>query len=263
VKGIVKWIALVGLAAVASPAFAQTDAGLTQYLDVILEQSKAEDVLGGQAQAMVEQLQAAGTDVDPDALASTLALVREEFALDRLRRDLVAFMADAADADLVAELTRWLDAGANAEIRRVEESFQPPETLEEFARGLQDSAPPQARIQLVARWAATQGAGDFYIILEEAAREAVHGILAKLELGLGDFAPLTRQSYSEQHDRSLQFAIVSFLHRFREVPDGVIERAIGEYESESGQWYIEAYTIGIAEAILNAGARVVARVEDR
>ena len=57
-------------------------------------------------------------------------------------------------------------------------------------------------------------------------------------------------------DQSFQAVVVQFLYRYQGVPDDVIERATAEARTDAGRWFVETYSLGVAEALRAAGSRV-------
>ena len=117
--------------------------------------------------------------------------------------------------------------------------------------------PSGERLNLAARWATARSTGDFYIILDEAERETAHELLKALRSDAPAFVPLSRTEYEREHENQTGTAVLSLLYRFETVSNKLLREAIAEYESESGQWYVESYTFGIVEALWLAGQRAV------
>lgn len=234
----------------------------SEPIDVILQYSMIDNVVQGQGAAVMAQLREGLPGHDEETIGELEALVLEEYSVDLLRADVRQFMLDQSLPVILDDLVGWLGTGAQAEIREIEDSYEPPESLQEYAQGLASNPPPEARILLVAEWARVQGAGDFYVLLQEAARQAAQEMARLVDPASPAYTPLTEELYLQQVQQGFQFALVSFLHRFRPASDELIRTAITEYERESGQWYAEAYSFGVAEAIRSAGRRVQARLNE-
>ena len=61
--------------------------------------------------------------------------------------------------------------------------------------------------------------------------------------------------------QGFEAALVSSLRRYRTVPDSVLLEALSDWESDAGQWYVEAYSLAVVGAIRSAGRRVAASLE--
>jgi hypothetical protein len=151
-----------------------------------------------------------------------------------------------------------MEGGANAEIDRLSTERPPRLTLEEYARTLATDPPSEARVRTVAAFADAQGAGTFYILLDQALSQAAHAVLAEFRPDAPGFTPLAGDPLAASLEASRNAAIVSVLHRDEAVPDDVIRRATAEFASPAGAWYTGAYAYGVAAAIRAAGQRVVA-----
>ena len=241
-------------------AHAQSPAELRAGVEDILEISELESVTTGMAESFTARVVALAGDLSAEQDGRLRASVSEAFTAANLRADVADFMSVEARDGMVTRVLEWLRGGANAEINVIEDGYDPPRSLEEYLAGLETATPPRARIALMGRWAAAQSAGDFSIILDEAGREAAYEVLRALRGEAPDFEELSRREYQQAHDRYTQGAVQSFLYRLEPVPDRLLERAIAEYESESGQWYVETYTFGIAEAVWLAGQRAARRL---
>jgi len=219
----------------------------------LLDFSKVDNVVGARAPEMTRRVAYLAEDLTDQELERLVPAVQDAFAPDRLRADVASFLRSEADEGRIEGILAWMEDGANAELTRLTDGYEPSTSLDEFVRGLQDDPPTQQRILVVARWAEVLGAGDFYVLMDQALSEAAHTILAELRPSLPRFEPLSGQPLFDQLEQSFNASVVTFLHAYEPVPDEVLRRATEEYESEDGQWFVETYSLAVARA-LRAGA---------
>lgn len=197
----------------------------------------------------------AGDLTDPE-LERLVPAVRAAFAPDSLRNDVVGYLTAAALGDgTVQEVLRWHETGANAELQRLADAYEPPLSLSEYARSLAMTPPDRERAELMIAWTESQQAAEFYVLMEQALHEAAHTVWAELRSDVPAFTPLDGAALRNRLEESLRAAVVSFLHRFEGVPLDTVRAALAEYETEAGQWYAETYSLAVAEAIRAAGRR--------
>ncbi|MEM7415664.1 MAG: hypothetical protein AAF389_09235 [Gemmatimonadota bacterium] len=256
--GIALGIATV-MAATAGDVAGQDDGAA---IEAILDYSLVDNILGGQSAAFLMALsEVVGPSVDLEA-AGVATVVAEEFAPERMRDDVVGAMLQSALPVVVGEVSEMLRDGAIGQVSSLLAEYEPPESLEAFVDGLQREGPPRERVELIASLADAQQAAGFYLLLDERARESAHEVAAALTGGGSpEYEPLDEAVEMEQLQRGFQFAIVSFLHRYRPVDDELVASATAEYETAPGQWYVENYSLALAESIRLAALRVVERVQ--
>ena len=248
---------LLSYALVFSPfvATAQSTSPHRANIEGILEFSQVESITSGIGKSLVARVSALAGDLSLDEQNRLRSAISSGFIQHDLHSDIVGFMSVEAKNDVVETVLERLRTGAISEIRRIESAYTPSQSLEKYAAGLEGSMPSGERLNLAARWAAAQSTGDFYIILEEAEREAAHELLRAVRGDAPAFVPLSHSEYEREHESQTGMAVLSLLYRFETVSNELLREAIAEYESESGQWYIESYTFGIVEALWLAGQR--------
>jgi hypothetical protein len=225
--------------------------------DSILAYSEADGVLGRQADVFLAHLREKLPDVPEARWARVVPVIQDEFQPAKLHRDLVGYLVREAPEGRIAEVLHLLRTGATARMDSLTAGFAPEMTFEEYLLSIQDDPPPQERVRLMTRLASAQSAGDFYVVVNEAIRASAHLVARRLQPGIADFVGIQDDEYLELRRRWLQISAVSFLHRFEGVPDALVQEAVEEYQTEAGRWYAESYTMGVAEAVQEAGDRVV------
>lgn len=230
-------------------------------IESILEYSLVENVLSGQSSAFLMAVSdVVGSTVDLEA-RGVPTIVAEEFAPERMREDVVSALLRSALPVVVGEVSEMLRSGAIGQVSDLLADYEPPESLETFMEALQDEAPPRERVALIAGLAEAQQVAGVYLLLDERARESAHAVAAVLTNGAPEFEPLEESVEAEQLQRGFQFAVVSSLQRYRPVSDELVASATAEYESAPGQWYVENYSLALAESIRLAALRVVERLD--
>ena len=224
-------------------------------IEEILELSQVESITSGIGESLMARVSALAGDLSLDEQNRLRSAISSGFIQGDLHSDIVEFMSVEAENDVVETVLDRLRTGATSEIRRIESAYNPPRSLEEYAAGLEASMPSGERLNLAARWVTARSTGDFYIILDEAERETAHELLKALRSDAPAFVPLSRTEYEREHENQTGTAVLSLLYRFETVSNKLLREAIAEYESESGQWYVESYTFGIVEALWLAGQR--------
>jgi hypothetical protein len=109
-------------------------------------------------------------------------------------------------------------------------------------------------------WAEAQRSGEFFVLVQEALREAAYHVAETLRDDAPQFAPLTGDQLAISLQSSLGASVIRFLHGLEPVPDALMARGTREFRSSAGQWFAEAYALGVAQAIREAGNRVVERL---
>ena len=244
----------------AASAAAQSDEDV-QAVEAILEYSLVDNVLSGQAEAFMGAVASVvGSDAELDSVGLE-QIVNEEFSSARMREDVVNTLIASSLPVVLGEVSELLSNGSIRQVSDLLADYEPPETLEEYVQALQVETPPQERIELIAGLADANQAAGFYLLLDETAREAAHDVASVVTDGDAPaFTELDEAVAQQQLQRGFQFAVVSFLHRYRPVGDELIAAATEEYRSSAGQWYVENYSLALAESIRLAALRVLERI---
>lgn len=263
-KAVQVRVLLLSCALVFSPLVATAQSASPQRANIeeILEFSQVESITSGIGESLMARVSALAGDLSSDEQNRLRSAISSGFIQGDLHSDIVEFMSVEAENDVVETVLERLRTGATSEIRRIESAYNPSRSLEEYAAGLDTSMPSGERLNLAARWAAARSTGDFYIILYEAERETAHELLKALRGDAPAFVELSRSEYEREHENQTGMAVLSLLYRFETVSNELLREAIAEYESESGQWYIESYTFGIVEALWLAGQRAARQLSE-
>ena len=230
-------------------------------VEQLLDRSRIESIVSGRAGPFTRRVALLAEDLTDPELELLVPAVRSAFAADRLRRDVADHLErEAPGAATVREIVAWNDSGPVAEMRRIAEAHEPSLSLREYARSLPERPPDRERAVLVVRWVEARQTGTFYVLLDQALAEAAHTVWRAFRPGAPLFTPLQGPALEARLAQSFDAAVVSALHRYEAVPDSVLRGAAAAWESEAGQWYVEAYALAVAEAIRSAGAQVAEMV---
>jgi hypothetical protein len=221
----------------------------------LLELSNVEGVLGSRAPGFSRQAAILMGDPSDAELERLIPAVVDAFTYEVLHEDVVDYMVEEGTPDLVRETLEWMEGGATAAVRRIGEEYEPAQSLEEYANELTDEPPSEARIQLISAWLQAKGEGAFFVLMQEALREAAYRVNGAMRGGAPSFAPLSGDELEIAQINSHGASVIRFLHGYAPAPDQLIRRATAEYESESGQWFVETYALAVAGAIRAAGER--------
>mgnify|MGYP006278274311 FL=1 len=235
----------------------------SEAIQELLDYSLVENVLDGRADAFLTELrELLGPDVD-FASGRVERIVREEFASDRIR----GYVAEQLKVNsLPAELEEaaaLLRGGAIGRVSDLVARYDPPESFEAFVAGLRNSPPAQERVQLLAEFTDAQQAASLYLLLDETVRRGAHRV-ASVMTGGGSppYAELDPAAVRERLQRGRQLAVLSYLHRFRPVEAELLASATADYRTSRGRWFVEAYSLALAESIQLAGLRVAGRLSE-
>ena len=240
---------------------AGVEGGLAASIDQLLDRSGIESIVSGRAGPFTRRVALLVEDLTDPELERLVPAVRPAFAADRLRQDVATRLErEAPGPATVRDILAWNDSGPVAEMRRIADAHEPSLSLLEYARSLPENPPDRERAELIARWVQAQQAGLFYVLMDQALAEAAHTIWRAFRPGAPAFTPLQGPALEARLAQSFDAAVVSALHRYEAVPDSVLGRAVSTWESEAGQWYVEAYSLAVAEAIRSAGERVARAV---
>ena len=228
-------------------------------IEVILGYSLVEPVLEGQAESFLLALSPLiGTEHETTGIER---VVREEFAADRIRTYVVdAFLVGSLPEEL-AEGAELLRNGAIGRVSQLVAEYEPPETLEAFIQAMRATPPRADRVDLLSQFADAQQAASFYLLLDETLRKGAHRVASVVtEDDHSEYVELAPSARGEQLRRGRQFAVVSYLHRFRPVGDDLVTAATQDYLTHAGQWYVRIYSLALADAIQLAALRVAGRL---
>jgi hypothetical protein len=230
-----------------------------EAIDRLLEHARVETIVSARAGAFTRQVALLAEDLTDAELERLVPAVQEAFAPELLRADVRSFIAwEAPDEEMVGEALRMLESGANAEMRRVVDAYEPPLDLQAYMRALLATPPDSDRVDVIVEWTRTQGTGDFYVLLDESLRQAAFEVWATFRPDAPRFQPATGAELQARLVDSFNASVVSFLRAYEPVPDSLLAAATEELASPAGQWYVEAYSLGVAAAMRAAGRRVVA-----
>ena len=243
-------LGLVFIAVGVAPVSAQTADSHT--LDDVLEVTKVRSILDGMPDQFIFEFEQAQSGASAPDDVYRLAAVH--FADSTLYRYVLEGMRERAAGDVVPALSEWLFSEWATAARDAVDGYEPDETLEEYAAGLQTDPPRQERARLMVRFVQANEAGPFYVGLAEAQRDAVRSVGAAL--GDGDLAALpepTEEQEAEVSDYYSTVVLLSFLQQYAPLSDEQVDRLSSAYESESGRWYVRSYSESVADAIRRAG----------
>ena len=252
---------LLGTVLGPAPGHAQAENAHLEQIYEVLEYSKLDAVTGDFVDAFLAQVEsllpAPLSDEDSGRLAES---VKGDFSYDSVRVYVAEAMLERSDPEVVQELLGWLPSGASAEIDELVGDSEPAVDLETYAQSLQANPPPEARIQLVAEWASVQAAGDFYALLLDAQIYAAHRIAGALSADAPAYEPPTPEQLQQYAMGGFNVAVLSFLQRLESIDETLIRSAIEQFSSDSGQWFVEAYSYALGDAIRIAGEHAAARL---
>lgn len=223
----------------------------------LIDASDIDSVLGRRADLFSRQVALLAGDLTDAELEELVPAVRTGFAPDLLRRDVARFLEAEAPAERIEAVLAWLEDGANAEIRRTVDAYDPPVALREWLTEYTEDPPSVTRVRLVARWTEARGTGDFFVLMEQALDEAAYAVRAHFRPDAPSFQPLRNDPLLDRLENSYNAAVLTSLHRTETVPDSVLVAAVQELESDDGQWYVRSWQLAVAEAIRAAGDRVL------
>lgn len=244
---------LIVLASNSAPALAQS--AKAHSFDDILEVTKVKTVLASSSTQFLYVFEQAQPEVSvPDDLRARAAV---HFADSTLYRYVLEAMHERADGEMLLALNEWLFSDWAVEARAIVDAYEPEESLQMFAAGLQADPPRTERARLVARLVRANLPGRFYIGLQKAQRDAVRA--AGQALGIEAAAALPEPSDEDKGQSAEDYDLMtfmSFLQRYAPLTDAQLEKQVSALESESGQWYVRVYSESVADAIRRAGAEL-------
>jgi len=249
----------LGLGAPLSAQVAQLTA--RDAIDSLLVASRLLPVLDGLGRVMVDQVERGAPELAPDVSRRVEVAIARHFAPHLLLESVATLLATAADTPALDELVRGLGTGPAAEARRLADAHRPLVSLPEYAATLTDAPPPQERIQLMLRLARAQGAGPFYLSLAETLRGAAHLTVRAVRPGTPPFRGMPGEEVPLLMEAHAQQAVLGLLYRFETVPDTLVESLAERWETDLGQWFVDAIADAVSEALLAAAERVTAELK--
>jgi len=235
------------------------------HMDVerLLDLAGSDAVLSARGRGVTRQVALLMGDPTDAELERLVPAVVDAFAPDVLRTEVVRHLTEDGSPELAAAALEWMESGATAAIRRIGQQYDPPQTLREYASEMTDEPPSEARVLLFGEWASARGEGDFFVLMQEALREAAVRIHGALRPGAPTFEPIEGEELEQMRASSHGAAVIRLLHAFEPAPDPLIRRSIAEYRSESGMWFTETYALAVARALRAAADRAVDDLSDR
>jgi hypothetical protein len=235
---------------------------LSANLHRLLELSELEGVLGARARAFTRQVAIMIGDPSDAELEDLVDAVYSAFDYGSLRADVHDELLAEATLEATTRVLEWMEGGATAAVRRIGEEYEPEQSLQEYAAEMTDEPPSEARIQLVSAWGEARGEGLFFVLVQEALREASYSVVDAMRPGtVGPFEPLSGDELELAQVNSHGAGVIRLLHGYAPAPDQLIRRATAEYASEEGQWFVDSYTLAVARAVRSAGLRAAEQLQ--
>ncbi len=229
----------------------------------LLELSDLEGVLGARARAFTRQVAIMIGDPSDAELEELVDAVYSAFDYASLREEVHDRIVSGATLAATTRALQWMEGGATAAVRRIGEEYEPGQTIQEYAAEMTDEPPPEARIHLISAWAEARGEGPFFVLIQEALREASYRVVDVMRPGTGEpFEPLSGDELEVAQVNSHGASVIRLLHGYAPAPDQLIRRSTAEYSSEEGQWFVDSYTLAVAEAVRSAGLRAAEQLQE-
>ncbi|MDZ7779594.1 MAG: hypothetical protein U5R14_06595 [Gemmatimonadota bacterium] len=241
---------------------AEEDA-LREDIERLLELRDVEGVLAARSRAFTRRVAIMMGDPSDSELERLVPAVVDAFAYDSLYADVVAYMSQEGTPELAASALEWMEDGATAAVRRIGEEYEPAQTLEEYSNEMTDELPSEERVHLISDWVEARGEGEFFVLMQEALREAAFRVRRAFRPDAPTFEPLSGEELEMARVNSHGASVIRLMHGYAPAPDQLIRRVTAEYESEAGRWFTEAYAMGVASAIRAAGERATRRLSGR
>ncbi len=225
-------------------------------VDFLLAYSEAEGVLAGFRPAFNQHLAQLG--VRPTAeLNAALDEVLTVEALLPIMREAFAAQGEPAAFAAAAELVR---GGAIGRVHAQVDTIELTVPLAEYAATVDASPPPQERLELIGSITQSQAAGEFYLLMSETQREASTMVASAMSVDVSEFVPLPEDQQAELNQQYLIGAFYSFLQRYESVSDAELNQVLAEWQSDTGRWFVRAYSYAVAEVAYEAADRIVQRI---
>ena len=222
----------------------------------LIELSDLEGILGARASSVTRQVAIMIGDPTDAELEELVDAVYSAFDYESLRANVHDRLLEDADLEATTRALQWMEGGATAAVRRIGEEYEPEQSLQEYAAEMTDEPPSEDRIHLISAWAEARGEGLFFILIQEALREASYRMVDAMRPGTGaPFEPLSGDELALARMNSHGAAVIRLLHGYAPAPDQLIRRSTAEYASEEGRWFVDSYTLAVAEAVRSAGLR--------
>jgi hypothetical protein len=250
VAAVTTAVLVLSASSLAAPLAAQAPPAL---VDSLLEHSEVESMLSGVRPGVQAALEAILDVPLPSAVAASLD---DQLAVATLRERMVTEFAMWGDRRDFESALALMASPAMARLDSLVEAAPASESIEEFARGLQADPPAPARVRVVARLAAAQRAGDFFVLIDERMREAAYLIASAVMSDAPPFEPIDEAAWNDAARQNLMGVLISFLYRYRLADDSLLEEVASAWESEAGQWYVESYSYSLGETIKQSAGAV-------
>lgn len=231
------------------------DDALREDVEGLLELRDVEGVLAARSRAFTRRVAIMMGDPSDPELERLVSAVTSGFAYDSLYADVVDYMIEEGTPELAASALEWMEGGAAAAVRRIGDEYEPAQSLDEYANEMTDDPPSEERIHVISAWAEARGEGEFFVLMQEALREAAFRVHAALRPDAPSFEPLSGDELEMAQVNSHGASVIRLMHGFAPAPDQLVRRATAEWESESGRWFTETYAMAVASAIRTAGER--------
>ena len=231
---------------------AQSAPAQASPVDTLIVAAGLPNVLSGFAGVVQTQLSRTAPSLPADRAARAAEVLARHFAADQLFRNVAVAFAAATPPERMGELYALVTTGPIADARRIASAYTPPLPIEEFAAGLAQIPPPEARVLLMLRLARAHGAGPLFLTLAEAARGAANTAARAIDPNLPAFRALPEAQVAlalETHD---QQSVLLYLYRYATLSDELVASVAERYESEAGRWYMETLARVVRDAVLTA-----------
>ena len=243
------------------PALAQMQADTVALtMDDVLSTTMIWDIIAGKDAAFIEVIKTNHQDLVRDSLNYVSALIEEEYAPLALYDHARNYMEMQNDAEMMGDLIGWLFDETTLKLRTMMNENEPELTLEEYALELQSSPPEPERVQLLLRFVRANQVEEFFVGLDTATRNASNDILTTLPGSPALMSPLTEEEILQMSQNYRNYMLVIFLWLTEPLTNDQIAHLVTNYETASGQWYVETYSDALAYALAEAGRNVASRI---
>jgi hypothetical protein len=254
------WLLCVALASIPGAAPAAPDPA-RQATD-LLELSGLEAQLESLPPQVLQGIQSSPLQLGPDLGGKLVALVQEEYAPERVRRDIVARLATEMDADRATRAIEWFRSPAGTRLRRAEEAASTAEAMagmQAFARRLALSGPTPERLALVTRIDTASRSTD--LVLDTIFSTA---LAVALTLGAAQESAATAEEIMGEFEApraqmrpEIQETVrISYLYAYRDLTDAELDAYATFLESDPGRWYSRAVSRAFLGALTGSAKRL-------
>lgn len=214
----------------------------------------------GKSTEFIDVISASRPDLHPDTLAIVSAAIEEHYAPHSLYSHVLQHMKEHSNEDVVVPLIDWLFDETMVRQRATVNEYEPELTIEKYASSLQESPPSPERVNFLMRFVKANHVGAFFLGLDTAVRGASNNILASLP-GASELLPPPSIEESNAMAQTYELlAIMGFLWRYEPLTNEQIAQTVALYETDSGQWYVRAYTEALTSALTVAGENVAYQI---